>query len=78
MSFLAPLRHSLFKACLKDNAQWTGTQTARNKWKGKVMVPLNEVKGQMEDKIVSHLNMLVSLWLKKNKIKIKKSEWEGI
>lgn len=69
MSFWAPLRHSLFKACLKDNAQWTGTQTGRNKWNGKVMVPLSEVKGQMEDKSVSHLNMLLSSWLKKQTVK---------
>lgn len=69
MSFWAPLRHSLFKACLKDNAQWTATQTGRNKWNGKVMVPLSGVKGQMEDKSVSHLNTSLSSWLKNQTVK---------
>lgn len=52
----APLRHSLLKVSLKDKAQWNGTRSRRNKWKGKVMVPLNGVKGRSEEKTVSHLH----------------------
>lgn len=33
------------------------------------MVPLNEVKGQMEDKSVSHFNMLLSSRLKNQTVK---------
>lgn len=33
------------------------------------MVPLNEVKGQMEGEIVSHFNMLVSSRLKQQTVK---------
>lgn len=52
----APLRHSLLKVSLKDKAQWNGTRSRCNKWKGKVMVPLSGVKGRSEEKTVSHLH----------------------
>lgn len=60
MRFWAPLRHSLFKVCLKDTDQWTRTQTSCNKRKGKVMLPLSEVKGQMKNKNVSQYAVIVT------------------
>ena len=48
VSSLAPLRYSLFKAPLKDTAQWSETQAGCHKLKGEVMAPLKEGKVQME------------------------------